>query len=219
MVDVKILDSFPSSEELKKRAELSVEIHLALAESQGWTEIYRKPELFSHKTDSVGDYIEYHWDDGGGQSLTLLFAGSQILLLAFDHECSSNFYSGEEEDIAKQVAMYEGVPENLMRFVSNVDENYWNLNIELDDDGEETISSASFVAWFDGEKWNHAPNLEQLLGRYNEDGGLGYCSEHLVPKEQVLSEESVRQYYFEAGYDEDELLDVVVATYRKFMAS
>lgn len=219
MVDVKILDSFPSSVELQKRAELSAEIQLALEESQGWTHPFSKKDLFSQKSDSVGDYIEYHWEDGGGQSLTLFFTGSQILLLAFDHECSSNFYSGEEEDIAKQVAMYEGAPENLMRFVSNVDENPWNLNIELDDEGEETISSASFVAWFDGEKWNHAPNLEQLLGRHNEDGGLGYCSEHLVPKEQVLSEESVRQYYFEAGYDEDELLDVVVATYRKFMAS
>lgn len=190
-----LLNRLPSIDELKKRA-------VAVAKIQPTLGGMQEPTEYAHEETHEGVAgLVTHWDDGGGQSLTFVFTENEALLLAYDHETSTNFY---DDDYASQLRLYEGVPGTLLLFVKNVDENYWNLNITGPEN--QTIASASAVAWFDAEGWHYAEGFDELRG--NEDGGLNYClSSLIVAKESVTVDDFVDELV-DAGWDtEPEVLD------------
>lgn len=198
-----LLNRLPSIEELKKRAVAVAKIQPTLGGMQESTE-YAHEE--THK-DITG--LVTHWDDGGGQSLTFVFTKDKTLLLAYDHETSTNFY---DDDYVSQLRLYEGVPEELLLFVKNVDENYWNLNIAGPD--SKTISSASAVAWFDTAGWHYAAAFDELRG--DEDGGLNYClSPLLVTKESVTVDDFIDELV-DTGWDTE---PEILATAREILVA
>lgn len=210
------LDSIVPLKELKKRAALTAAITEKLFRYRSYD------EMFSNEEDEQGEYTVFHWDDGGGQVTALYFtADDEILLLTFDHECSTNFYGeGTEEEAQKQASLYRGVPQRLMRFVKNLEEDNWLLNIDFDNG--ETLYSASAIAWFVGGSWSYSEAFDAL--RYGEDGGLDYCLSPLLVQEESLTEEALVQQYKDSGFngdaesDEEESKEIKVVreTYRTF---
>lgn len=205
------LDNFPSISELKKRAELLAEVETTLPMS-----FNEKSDLYRLDGDAEGTYIVTHWEDGGGQSTSIFFTDEATLVLVYDHECPTNFYySGEEDDAENQLALFDGVPASLMRFVRNVKENQWNLNIDIPTGG--TISSASGVAWNDAEGWHYSPAFDQYLEveEYQSDGGFRYCTRPFIVDKASITEEDVVKTFEDQGYDEDEDFDVIREAYRR----
>jgi hypothetical protein len=195
------LETLPGPAELNKRAELTAAISSQIDSMYSFDELYTA-------TDEV---TIAHWDDGGGQTLQMFFVGNDALVLVYDHEVSTNFY-GEEDKAPQQEALYEGVPENLLRFATNQEENYWGLNIKLPNGND--VYAASLVLWYTDGAWHYGEKFDELTSN-DEDGGLKYCLDHLIPEKEDITADDVKHVWEEAGYDEFEHQNIIDKEYDK----
>jgi hypothetical protein len=195
------LETLPGPAELKKRTELTAAISSQIDSMYSFDELYTA-------TDEVAIA---HWDDGGGQTLQMFFVANEALVLVYDHEVSTNFY-GEEDEAPQQEALYEGVPENLLRFATNQEENYWGLNIKLPNGND--IYAASLVLWYTDDAWHYGEKFDELTSN-DEDGGLKYCLDHLIPEKEDITADDVKHVWEEAGYDEFEHQNIIDKEYDK----
>lgn len=205
MTETKIatfLEKLPEPAELKKRAELTAAI-----DSQTGASMYSFDELYI----TTDEATIAHWDDGGGQTLQMFFVGDDALVLVYDHEVSTNFY-GEDSPSWEQEALYEGAPAHLRQFATNQEENYWGLNVQLPHGDE--VYAASLVLWYTDGAWHYGEKFDELTSN-DEDGGLKYCLDHLIPEKETITVDDVTQAWEEAGYDEFEHQDIINKEYRK----
>ncbi|NMM83024.1 hypothetical protein B2J88_01345 [Rhodococcus sp. SRB_17] len=115
-------------------------------------------------------------ESGGGDNASWLFAADgRILLLVFDHESPLNLYSDYE--VAAQVAMYDGIPDELVAYVRGLLDEDPFLMVGND---AEAVPAASGVFWFDGLAWRPADGLETLVAERGldlvYDSGVAHCT-------------------------------------------
>ncbi|MFF2650786.1 putative quinol monooxygenase [Streptomyces sp. NPDC058045] len=128
----------------------------------------------------VGPAVRSAWNDGGGQSTVWYwFPDGRALLAVFDHETDLNLYA--EGDYALQLALYDGVPDELKSVVLNQPETYESLNLTDEATGN-TVLYAGGVFWYDGSAWQIAEGLIRHVAQHLPDAldelsetGLDYC--------------------------------------------
>ncbi|CAM3704156.1 hypothetical protein ACXYTP_14390 [Tsukamurella ocularis] len=170
--------------------------------------------------------VRFAWNDGGGQSSGWFFADDgRVPLLTYEHESSLNFY---DDDYAAQLAVFGGVPTELVAMVADRPENYEFLNVQ--GGAGETLPHASGVFWFDGAAWHVAQGLVDYcaahdIALFSTEGftfevgfeyAVGECrfGETFTP-EALIAEQVANGYYEEAGEQEEALgrLRTVFAEY------
>ncbi|WP_067962861.1 hypothetical protein [Nocardiopsis trehalosi] len=122
------------------------------------------------------------WVDYGGQAAVWFFAPEGLaLLLTFDHESDLNLCG--DADFAAQRALYDGVPEDLLRFVRDPADNHETPVVKDPETGGH-LQCAGGVFWFDGERWAVA------------DGMLDYCEAEDIDLDESGFEHAMGDYLF-----------------------
>lgn len=159
-------------------------------------------EDIDHGANSVGQ--RWVWNDGGGQSTVWhFFSDGRVLLLTFDHESPLNLFGTGA--YAEQLALYAGVPEDMLSVVLNQPENYESLNL-VDDAIGATVHYAGGIFWCDGTQWHIAQGLVDYCQTHDldlwEDSGFSYCIEpyrfgESFTVEDVLEQRREDDHYWE----------------------
>lgn len=207
---IDFLDILPMDEEMRRRAELNAKIQLVLGYPGQTLEDFYAVK----KTKKGEDFIEYRWDDAGGQTTHIIFFQEYTLVMVFDHESVGNFYTNETGDLENQLALYDNLPDPLKQFVfDRIDADDWILTLDTPEGHK--VELASTVAWWDGIEWEHSPRWNELVKKLNwrnEQGDMPYCMAWFVDT-QPLTIETVMKHYADGGFDDDqELFDKIRQT-------
>ena len=176
-----------------------------------WNEMQRKLEalyvLDNALTDPSEEYLrlirkteeeeklQYHVDNGAGDSLSVIFTEKLVLMKGFAHENALNLFEKEQEEKSLVERIYAGLPEEYQNFFS-----------------PEEKRETTFFLWYDGEL--HQNSLEE-----KDDGQwlLAYAFESFEKfrdfakdyYEQDFSERLLRKLHEKGELSDKELEELI----------
>lgn len=107
-----------------------------------------RPQGGDSDPTTVNGFERISTDPGWGDALVGYFSRDVNLIIGFDHEAPSNFYSDEDYD--SQAALYDGIPEHARTLFFNAPETYQQLSIVTP---KGSVLLASFVLIYEDGKW------------------------------------------------------------------